>query len=153
MSQEFSPIATGVAGTTTNNSAAAGAVGEYVESLISSQTAIPTTTGVYGDLTSISLTAGDWDVTGFVVYVPNGATMVYFDTFISTTPGNSGAGTTMGINAAENPPAPAGIGTAVTIPSYRMSLAITTIVYLKTACGFSVATPKYSCRLSARRMR
>jgi hypothetical protein len=53
-----------IAGTNTNDSAAAGYVGEYVSSAVTATNY--GATGVWGDLTSISLTAGDWDVTALL---------------------------------------------------------------------------------------
>jgi hypothetical protein len=55
----------GVAGTTTNDNADAGVVGEIISSIVS----VPTTgstSGAYQTVTSISLTAGDWDVFGSI---------------------------------------------------------------------------------------
>ena len=60
-------------GTTTNDSAAAGVVGQYISSYVSA-TSVPTT-NTWGDLTSVSLTAGDWDVTVRMEFVQNGATI------------------------------------------------------------------------------
>lgn len=50
-------------GTNTNDSASAGNVGEYVSSTIGVGSAVTQSNGVTGNITSISLTAGDWDVT------------------------------------------------------------------------------------------
>lgn len=49
-------------GTTTNDSATAGNNGEYVSSTIASGSAVALTTATPANITSISLTAGDWDV-------------------------------------------------------------------------------------------
>lgn len=50
-------------GTTTNDSASSGNIGEYIESLKTSATTGSTTLGTYTDTgVSITLTAGDWDV-------------------------------------------------------------------------------------------
>ena len=51
----------GIVGTTTNDSANAGSIGEYV---FASPVAITLSSGTPANVTSISLTAGDWDVTG-----------------------------------------------------------------------------------------
>lgn len=63
-----------IPGTGTNDSAAAGNVGEYAESIIpiGSQVALTSTTAK--TVTSIALTAGDWDVTGCVFISPAAAT-------------------------------------------------------------------------------
>jgi hypothetical protein len=49
-------------GTTTNDSASAGNVGEYLSSIIASGSAAALTTGVAANMTSLALTPGDWDV-------------------------------------------------------------------------------------------
>lgn len=150
MSQEFSPIATGVAGTTGAGDASAGQVGEYISSSVSSSTNIPSLTGQYGDLTSISLTPGDWDISCVVSYQANGATVTYAGTGISPTAGNSSSG----LNEYFEIPGPtAGLNNSFSIPCHRRAIATTTTFYLKTNVGFSVATPKYTCRISARRVR
>lgn len=63
-------------GTNTNDSAAAGYVGEYVESVITSGSSVSLTSGIVANITSISLTAGDWDVFGSVSFLPTASTSV-----------------------------------------------------------------------------
>lgn len=58
----FAPTTSGIVGTTTNNNAAAGIVGEYISSIIGIGAAVPLVNNVSKTVTSISLTAGDWDV-------------------------------------------------------------------------------------------
>jgi predicted nucleic acid-binding protein len=52
--------------TQTNDSAAAGKVGEFITSNIVVGSAVALTTGTAANVTSVSLTAGDWDVCGEV---------------------------------------------------------------------------------------
>lgn len=56
----------GIVGTTTNNSANAGSVGEEIESTIASGSPVTLTTTIVSTVTTIALTAGDWDVSGEV---------------------------------------------------------------------------------------
>lgn len=142
----------GIIGTTSNDSVAAGSVGEYVESVISASVNFPTS-GQYGDLTSISLTAGDWDVSGIWVSIANGATLTGWGTGISTTAGDSTTGLTYPTNRADALVPVGTISATISIPVFRMSLAATTTVYLKYTATYSVATPKCFGRLSARRVR
>lgn len=143
-------------GSTTNNSAASGKVGEYIESLVAGTNA--GATDQFYDITSISLTAGDWDVTGVAQFSRNGATYTDLDLRlgISTTSGNSGTGLTNGQNAIRWRPT---LDTGWSVlcfatPSYRLSLSSTTTVYLKGYPGsYSAATPLNNARLSARRVR
>lgn len=138
-------------GTTSNDSAIAGYVGEYISSS-SLTTAFPST-GVFGDLVSMTLTAGDWDVSLNMYPTRNGSTWTEIEAGISTTTGNSSTGLTVGDNAADIIPAATGNSYQITVPVYRMSLSGSTIIYAKYFASFSVATPNAVCRLSARRVR
>lgn len=138
-------------GTATNDSAATGYIGEYVESVVSA-VSFPST-GAYGDLTSISLTAGDWDVAATISSTPNGATVTTVIIGVSTTSGNSSTGLVFGSNAAYAALPNATNDAAGFIVAYRISLSATTTVYFKFRSSYSVATPKASGRLSARRVR
>lgn len=143
---------TAIEGTNTNDSAAAGFVGQYVESLVTTATNFPTSTD-FGDGTSISLTAGDWDVTALMDTIQNGATGTNTALGISTTSGNSSAGLTFGTNLLGTAFPGASNDDNLAVPNYRMSLSTTTTVYLKVQATYSAGTPQYRCRLSARRMR
>jgi hypothetical protein len=60
---------TAVKGTDTNDSAAAGYVGEYTSASRAAASALALTTGTSATITTLSLTAGDWDVSGRVGFV------------------------------------------------------------------------------------
>lgn len=55
-----------IVGTATNDNASAGHVGEYVSSTVSETGGVSLTNGVAINITSISLSAGDWDVWGSI---------------------------------------------------------------------------------------
>lgn len=143
---------TQIRGTTTNDSAVAGFLGEYVESIISTNTSYPTS-GTWGDMTSISLTAGDWDVSLTAYFNQNGATVSGQDIGISSTSGNSSSGLTLGTNQLPSFGPTATYDNSSTIANYRVSISATTTYYAKLNGTYSVATPRYRCRLSARRIR
>ena len=144
-----------VTGTTTNDSAAAGLVGQYIESIATDTVAVTSTN--YGDLTSISLTAGDWDVSAVVYWDNTGATWTIAQYGISTTAGNNGVGLSAGENFISNTWASSATTPTIltgSIAPYRMSLASTTTVYLKYRSTYSAGGPPHSQgRLSARRVR
>lgn len=149
----FTPTA-GIQGVTTNSSAATGLIGEYVESLIVTPTNIPGATGAYGDGTSISLTAGDWDVSAVVASYLNGSTMTTSFWFgISTTSGNSATGLTEGINYINQNIPSVTTSRGGSLAPYRILLSGTTTVYLKLFANYSLGNPQFTARLSARRMR
>lgn len=143
-----------VQGTNTNDSAAAGEIGEYVESVVTAGSAVasPASTQYY-DVTSISLTAGDWDVSALVTHVQNGATISYVLGGIGTATGNNSAGLVDGDTAAEGPPSTVVYHGYASIPPKRISLAATTTYYLKAAQTYSAGAPKAAGRISARRVR
>jgi len=138
--------AVAIRGTITNDSAASGFVGEYQESIISTTTNA-TTTAQYADLTSLSLTAGDWLVTGFINWDSR--------TGISSTSGNSATGLTSGDNIAASLFASSST-TPLNFPhtiTYRVSIASTTTYYLKYRADYSAGTPRAQGSLKARRIR
>lgn len=65
----------GIVGTTTNNNANAGSVGEVIVSSVASGSAVSLTTGTAANIASISLTAGDWDISGNVNFKYTTATV------------------------------------------------------------------------------
>jgi hypothetical protein len=70
-------------GTSTNDSAAAGFVGETAESEVLAGSAVSLVTATAKTITSISLTAGHWRVCGNIAYVPSAAVMTAHTTCIS----------------------------------------------------------------------
>lgn len=111
-----------IRGTTTNNNATAGSVGEYVEALPG---AVSTNTAADVNYGSVSLTAGDWDAT-CQISTTNGSTNTGLKVGLSTTSATFGA--TVGVNwvfAACNATA----GVCAATHSQRLSLSATTTVY------------------------
>lgn len=146
----------GLVGTATNDNAASGNLGEYVESKVSAQTV--STSGVFFDVTSISLTAGDWDVEGHIEVARNGATFTGtdFEMFVGSTSGNSSTGRVLGSNSCTYIAAYPTTFTFVslTISPTRVSLSGNTTYYLKGYVDvFTVGNPTVYGRISARRIR
>ena len=145
-----------IVGTATNNNASAGSVGEYVQGdrLVGAQLSLTTATAA--TLTSISLTAGDWDVTGFVAFTPaatTNATVMFGCTSLTT-------------NTLDTTPlrffqqvSPTTAGTVYNnsftfgLPTCRLSLASTTTVFLVAQSNFTVSTMTSYGSIRARRMR
>lgn len=138
----------GIVGTTTNNNANAGAVGEYVTA---SATSVAITTAVSTNITSISLTAGDWDVSGVMQVSPAGGTIVGGEsTSISTTSGTlGGLGSLTFIGATKA----TGQADIIPTPVVRLSLAGTTTVYLVGNVSYTTSTLTVSGLIRARRVR
>lgn len=141
-----------IEGTNTNDSASSGYVGEYVAGVQSTSTNFPTS-GQFGNNVSITLTAGDWDISAIIYAIANGATVdrVFFG--IGTASGNSFTGGLTGQNATECPPPNAVASTGGAVPPWRVSISGSTTYYLKVYSEYTVATPQYQGKISARRVR
>lgn len=151
---KFSPTTGGIIGTTTNDNAGAGTVGEIITSGVIGFTNV-TTSNQAADLTSISLTAGDWDVSLNGWMQTNGGTWSEAGMWIGTTVGNSFTEFTSDRTSVflfANT-ATVVINWSHSVASFRMSLSGTTTVYLKYYALYSAGTPRGSGRISARRVR
>lgn len=143
--------------TATNDSATAGNLGEYITSVVTSGSPVSLTTGVTSNITSISLTAGDWDVTGVAAFALGATTnTTYLSSSISLTSATSD--TSMDRLAIQNYGTGQVIGSAggssrITLPTTRISLAGTTTVYIVSNCGFTVSTAAVYGEIRARRAR
>lgn len=140
-----------VLGTTTNNNAVAGWVGEYVESVVAAVAVA--SSNVWQDVTSISLGAGDWDVSLVVMYDNSGCTVTSSECGISQTSGNSTTGLVLGNNRQQWLYTTTMNSTPMSVPVYRQSLSTTTTIYGKIKEVFSAGGPAAYARLSARRVR
>jgi len=141
----------GIVGTTTNNNANAGSFGEFASSSTATQSA---TSNTPLNAASVSLTAGDWDVTGLIQTNPAGTT-----TTSSTVAGISTTSATFGTisggftNATVTNGATAGVNLNTAAPTTRISLSGTTTVFLVAQVGFAVSTLTVSGFIRARRVR
>jgi hypothetical protein len=144
-----------VQGTSTNDSAAAGYIGEYVSSTVLVAGEITLTTATAANVTSVSLTAGDWDCSGIVIYDTAATTVVtaqyaWISTSSATLPTAPNSG---GENGWNIPAGFTGYSTTMTIAPMRVSLAATTTVYLSAYAAFTTSTEKAYGFVGCRRMR
>ncbi len=152
-----SSIGTKIKGTTTNDDAPALFVGEYIQNANSGSPNNMPATGVVGVDQSISLTAGDWDVTASLSVLINGAVVTIApDMWIGPTAGNDVSDRKLGVNYANGETVTGG-GPSSTwslwVPNYRITLTTTTVIYLKGKISYSSGTPQYRHIISARRVR
>ena len=146
-------IATGnITGTSTNDNAAVGYVGEVISSNVT--TGVSLTNGVAANITNISLTAGDWDVCGEVwVSIGTGTStgvIGAINSVSATLPVTSAIGTARTtINTTLN----ASAMDVVPLRSCRISLAATTVYYLVVYVGFGSGTVTATGNIWARRAR
>ena len=141
-------------GTNTNDSAASGEVGEIVTATVAIGSAVALTTATPANVTSISLTAGDWDVFGAIGFIPGATTNVtQFIASASTTTGalDTTPGRFFSFNLAPYVPGAAQQNYAV--PVSRFSLSGTTTVFLVAQSAFTVSTMGGFGNIRARRVR
>lgn len=146
-----------IPGTTTNDNASTGNIGEYVESNVAIGSAVSLVNGTAKDITTISLTAGDWDVEFIPLFTGGNTTLVtYIAGSISTTANT--LDTTNGrievnffnSNTAFNT-ALAIVGTGAMV--VRLSLSATTTIHAVAQASFSTSTASAFGLLRARRVR
>lgn len=147
--------------TQTNDSAAAGEIGELITATVAVGSPVSETTATPVNVTSIVLTAGDWDVSAVVDRVLGGTTATVYGAGLGVATntilgqaGGSGVGTDSYVTQS------ATFGTTVTgtfctsIPPVRVSLsALATTIYLVAADTFSAGTVGLYGTLRARRIR
>lgn len=141
-------------GTTTNDNAVAGRVGEYIEATVASASAIILTTGAALNMTSISLTAGDWDVTGAIYFNLGGATSITrLIASLSTTTNTLNLAPGYFADWEQAAAVPGGNQISKSVSSQRFSLASTTTIYLVGFAVFTAGPATEWGKLSARRVR
>lgn len=138
-------------GTTTSDNAETGRVGEYVSATRSASVPIAMSSNVAVNVTSISLTAGDWDVSGNVGFVissscNNVQSWIGLTSVTRPAPPNNGA-------FCEIPGPSVVTGTVLPTGTTRLSLASTTTVYLGSIVLFSSGTVSSYGFIGARRAR
>ena len=143
--------ATAIKGTTTNDAATALDIGEYVESLVAVGSAVSLTTATPANVTSISLTAGDWDVEGNINFTEGAATVTIRTGGINSTSATLPTNGSEVENGAQTVAVTA--KNSVTLPRKRFSLSGTTTVYLITTSTFSAGTVGAYGQINARRVR
>ena len=150
------PASAGLTCTATNDSASAGQLGEYISSSVLSGSAVALTSPNTSNITSISLTAGDWDVRAVGWFTSGGAAtpssmFVGISTTSATLPTAGAECNEAGFHNQSALPANAFGGYQV--GPMRLSLSGTTTVYLVANSLFSGGTLSAYGFIGARRVR
>ena len=151
----------GLVGTIAGDDAVAGNIGEYKTTTVASAASVTVspTTG-FKDVTSVSLTAGDWVVSGSCNIVWVGVTATVVNCGLGTT-SNTMAGQTGGSGIGTDPRTIeiATFGTTLTgtkvinTPSVRVSLSADTTIYLVSGMTFSAGEAAQYGTIKAWRVR
>lgn len=144
-------------GTNTNDNAAAGYVGEYISSSVVAGSAVSLTTGNAANVTSISLTAGDWDVVANAAFAVSGTTnYTILEGSINTTSatlGDSNDPSAPLVRFVRDAGTPGTQDPSFAVPRARIVISATTTVYLVARSTFSASTVGGYGFISARRVR
>lgn len=150
----YIPIGIPQIGITNGSSAAVGNIGEVISSDIAVGSAVSLTSVTPANITSVSLTAGDWDCHGDVQFTTGGTTVVvsvagWISTTSAASPGNpEAAGLVRNYT-----PNTAGISPALAPGEVRISVSGTTPTYLEATSNFNTSTNAGYGLLSCRRVR
>lgn len=142
----------GIVGNATGNPVTAGSSGEYVCAQVTnggtptgcatnSNAPVPLSNGVGANVTSISLTAGDWDICGNIYENPAGTTITSVlaggvSLVSATVPAAPGSGGTADLSTVATAGTPNGISTGCT----RQIFSTTTTVFLVAFSDFTIST-------------
>ena len=134
-----------IQGTGIASSVSPGFVGEFVSSVIPVASAISLSTTVAANVTSISLTAGDWDVWGNLFFAVGGACTAnqgWISSTSATLPDNSLITLLQGTALTTQ---------GVPVPQLRFLINTTTTIYLSARALFTTSTVTASGGIYARR--
>jgi len=147
------PVIMGVTG---GSNAISGEEGEYISSIVASGSAVSMTTGTGVNITSVSLTAGDWDVVGMMFFTSAASTNIkqLIGGFSTTSATLALLGDRIGITSYSSAGVTPGVLHCGT-PSVhtRFNLTSTTTVYLIGQPTFSADTLTAWGSIQARRVR
>lgn len=147
----LSAIGAQLPASTTNDDAAAGNVGEYLENNTAATSLV---TATAKDVATRSLTAGDWDVWGSIVFKPAaGTTVTRIAGSIGTTANTLGTPPNSGAMEDFNATLTAATNQTVPVGLRRISIAATTTVRLVAQATFAVSTMTADGFIGARRVR
>lgn len=141
----------GVTGSTTNDNAVTSMVGYTTSSWSGGSGKLFTTSGNWGDITSVTLPSGGDFLCGGNL-VADGPTLTSFRVAISTTSGNN----TTGMNDGDNRlygGSTASFDTSLTIAPYRIQASASLTVYFKYLGVFASGTPQAWARITCQRIR
>lgn len=143
------PSGSGILCTSTNNNASSGQLGEFVSSVVLAASGVILTNTISADITSITLTAGDWDVWGNVQTFGTGININYAVSWISSTSATAPDRAFYNIISLIAFTQQLGVLT----PMLRFSLATTTTIYLSAQIGSNGGTNKGCGYIYSRRVR
>lgn len=129
------------------------AAADFVSAAVLEGSAVALTTATPANITSISLTAGDWDVFGTVAFAPAASTTIsILIGWISVTSATSPGAPNEGAYYLGRLTFTTGAGQAMPVGQKRINLTSTTTVYLSAQASFAVSTMGAYGFIGARRV-
>jgi hypothetical protein len=141
----------GIGGVTDGSSAAAGIVGETMSSSLSQASANSLTSGLTANITTINLTAGDWDVKGVASFnITNGTvtSSACGISVLSAMQPTDGSSVASGLQLTAT-----SVVNSIPIQRKQINVRSTTTVYLVGTCFFSAGNVSAFGQIVARRIR
>jgi hypothetical protein len=140
-------------GITDGSNAGTGIIGEYIESYISSF--FPLTSTTFTDVTSITLSPGDWLLNGTIIFVSSDLTgfgSVYG--FFATAPGDVSTGILIGKNDCDTTAQPTSqYNVNIVLPTWRVNITSPQTYYLKAVSVWVTGSVNVGGTISAERTR
>lgn len=151
----------GITGTTTNNSVNAGGVGELLTTTVAVGSAVALTTATGANIASVSLTAGDWDVSVTADFTPAATTSITVlqaglgttTAVLLTQAGGGGVGTDPLASVIQPATVPGAGPITLDAGPIRVLLSGTTTIFFVANCTFTVSTLSAYGTIRARRIR
>lgn len=143
-----------IPGTATNDNASAGNIGEFISSSIGSGSSVSLSNSTAANITSISLTAGDWDVWGQINTNTGAGTVIsLIEAYITTVSATRATAPNGGAYFFEQQTMTASTNFSTPVGMTRLSLSTTTTVFLGIFTQFTVSTLAAFGFIGARRRR
>lgn len=138
-----------ISGVTTGSNATSGYVGEFVSSIVNSGSPISLTNMTSANVTSISLTAGDWDVWGNIGFISNADAIDIASAWVSSSSASLPDFSLFNQTANGGGSSSEGVQT----PIIRFNITTTTTIYLSGQAHFASGTCTACGAIYARRIR
>lgn len=141
------------AGVKDASDALVGEPGEFVGVGVLAASAVGLTTATTTNITSITLTAGDWDVEGLVTFIPASCTATVLRAGISPSSATLPANNYLNTYMAPQWSVASGAANSLPVVRQRQTITATTTIYLVAQPTFSAGTLTAYGQLTARRIR
>jgi hypothetical protein len=117
-------------------------VGGYLSSSVAQGSAVSLTSTTAANVTSITLTEGEWDVSGVLALIPAASTSITVVHGSSSTTSATVGGATQAVSFAQAAAVPGAVAQSFAIPTYRVVVPAgsTQVMYLVARCTFTVST-------------